>query len=186
MRGTLPRVAALGAAILLAALYALLASSDPREALAAFFVGPFANPYSLNSLLESAAPLLACALGACIAFRAGSFNLGGEGQASVGTLAAALAGAALGGHRGLPSFFGTTLAISPPRLPDPPWPSSLRLPSAAQAPKSCSPAFSSRSRHRSAWIGLSAVPCATRARTCSRCRPWKRVYAFHSSRLRLH
>lgn len=111
MRGALPRVAALGAAILLAALYALLASSDPRAALAAFFIGPFANPYSLNSLLESAAPLLACALGACIAFRAGSFNLGGEGQASVGTLAAALAGAALGGHRGLPSFFGTTLAM---------------------------------------------------------------------------
>jgi simple sugar transport system permease protein len=107
----LPRIAALGAAIALAAAYAFFASSDPREALAAFFVGPFSSLYSFYSLLESSAPLLACALGACIAFRAGAFNLGGEGQASVGTLAAGLAGGALGGMAGLPPFVGTAVAI---------------------------------------------------------------------------
>ena len=107
----LPRVAALGAALLLAVLYALFASSDPSAAFAAFFIGPFSNAYSMNALLESAAPLLACALGACIAFRAGSFNLGGEGQAAVGTLAAALAGSALGGHSGLPAMAGIAVVM---------------------------------------------------------------------------
>ncbi len=97
-----PRIHALGAALLLALLYALLASSDPRAALSAFFLGPFASAYTFCALLESSAPLLACALGACIAFRAGAFNLGGEGQASVGTLAAALVASALGGAAGLP------------------------------------------------------------------------------------
>jgi ABC-type uncharacterized transport system permease subunit len=105
------RFAALGAALLLAALYALLASSDPLQALSAFFLGPFSSAYSMLSLLESAAPLLACALGACIAFRAGAFNLGGEGQASVGTLAAALVAGACGGSSGLPPFLGIAAAI---------------------------------------------------------------------------
>ena len=108
----LPRVAALGVALLLAVLYALFASSDPSAAFAAFFIGPFSNAYSMNALLESAAPLLACALGACIAFRAGSFNLGGEGQAAVGTLAAALAGSALGGHSGLPAMAGIAVVTA--------------------------------------------------------------------------
>ena len=87
----LPRLAALAAALLFAAVYALVASANPGEALEAFFLGPFSSLYSFLALLESSAPLLACALGACIAFRAGAFNLGGEGQASVGTLATALA-----------------------------------------------------------------------------------------------
>jgi riboflavin transport system permease protein len=107
----LPRIVALGAALLFALLYALLASSNPREALSAFFLGPFSSRYSFNFLLESTAPLLACALGACIAFRAGAFNLGGEGQASVGTLAAALAAGALGGIPQLPSALGIAAAM---------------------------------------------------------------------------
>ena len=106
-----PRAAALGAAIVFATMYALIASSDPRAALAAFFLGPFSSTYSFFALLESSAPLLACALGACIAFRAGAFNLGGEGQASVGTLAAALSAGALGGVGKLPPCFGIAFAM---------------------------------------------------------------------------
>jgi riboflavin transport system permease protein len=97
------RLLALGAALAFALLYALIASANPAEALSAFFLGPFSSAFAFYSLLESAAPLLACALGACIAFRAGAFNLGGEGQASVGTLAAALAAGALGRVDGLPA-----------------------------------------------------------------------------------
>ena len=110
-RRALPRIVALGAALLFAILYALVASSDPRAALTAFFLGPFSNLYSFYSLLESSAPLLACALGACIAFRAGAFNLGGEGQASVGSLAAALVAGGVGGMSGLPSFLGILVSI---------------------------------------------------------------------------
>jgi simple sugar transport system permease protein len=108
----LSRVVAIAAALAFAALYALVASSEPRSALYSFFVSPFANRYALLSLLESAAPLLACALGAIIAFRAGQFNLGGEGQAAVGSLAAALAAEALAQRTGLPSALSIALILA--------------------------------------------------------------------------
>jgi riboflavin transport system permease protein len=96
------RLMAIASVLAFAALYATFASSDPRMALRAFFIAPFANAYSLFSLFESAAPLLCCALGACIAFRAGAFNLGGEGQAALGALTASLAAAALDKSPNLP------------------------------------------------------------------------------------
>jgi riboflavin transport system permease protein len=109
---SISRLAALAAALVFAALYALIASADPIKALSAFFLGPFSNRYSFFALLESSAPLLACALGACIAFRAGAFNLGGEGQASVGTLAAALAVGALDRAPNLPPALVMAAAIA--------------------------------------------------------------------------
>lgn len=106
------RVAAIAVALAFAILYALIASADPRGALSAFFIGPFSSLYSLLALLESSAPLLACALGACIAFRAGAFNLGGEGQASVGSLAAALAVSALDRAPNLPPAVAIATAMA--------------------------------------------------------------------------
>jgi riboflavin transport system permease protein len=106
------RLAALSIAMLVAVLYALVASADPSMALKAFFIGPFANRYSFLAMLESSAPLLVCALGACIAFRAGAFNLGGEGQVAVGTLAAALAISALERISGLPPIVCLAAAIT--------------------------------------------------------------------------
>ena len=100
----LSRIVAVGAALLIAVLYAFIASSDPRQALKAFFLGPLSSWYPFLALLESSASLLLCALGACIAFRAGAFNLGGEGQASVGTLAAAIVAGASGGSCLSPAF----------------------------------------------------------------------------------
>lgn len=97
---------ALAAALGFAALYALLASAEPGRALSAFFLGPFSSPYAYLALLAAATPLLLSAFGAAVAFRAGLFNLGGEGQVAVGGLAAALVlafaanGAAGGGGAG--------------------------------------------------------------------------------------
>ncbi|HTX72559.1 MAG TPA: ABC transporter permease [Rectinemataceae bacterium] len=108
--GVAARFVALAASFALAALYPLLASPHPLPALRAFFYGPFSNLYNLLGLLEAAAPLLVCALGASLAFRAGVFNLGGEGQAAVGTLASALTVQALGGA-GLPASVVLPCAI---------------------------------------------------------------------------
>jgi simple sugar transport system permease protein len=105
------RIVALAASLAFAAVYALVASSDPMGALDAFFVSPFASPYALRSLLESSSSLLCCALGACLAFRAGAFNLGGEGQASIGTLAAALVALACG-NAGLAGLDAVAAAIA--------------------------------------------------------------------------
>jgi riboflavin transport system permease protein len=108
---SMARLIALAAALVFAALYALVASSDPISALSAFFVSPFASTYAFFSLLESAAPLLSCALGASIAFRAGQFNLGGEGQAALGTLAAALAASVFQPTSGLPPMLSITMIL---------------------------------------------------------------------------
>jgi riboflavin transport system permease protein len=108
----LSRSLAVASALALGALYALIASSDPGQALRAFFLGPFSSSYSFLSLLESSAPLLCCALGAGIAFRAGAFNLGGEGQAAVGSLAAGIVAVKLGEITGLPPALGAVAVLA--------------------------------------------------------------------------
>lgn len=105
---------ALAAALGLAAFYALAASATPGRALGAFFLGPFSSAYSFLSLLDQASPLLLCALGAAVAFRSGAFNLGGEGQAALGALSAALvlgAGSRAGLAGGAAPLFILALAL---------------------------------------------------------------------------
>jgi ABC-type uncharacterized transport system permease subunit len=99
-------VVAGGFAALLAAAFAAFSGSNPLQGLRAFFVLPFLSRNVFLSMLEGAAPLGLCALGAVSAFRAGHFSLGGEGQAYSGAMAAALAGAA--GISGI-SGLGTAL-----------------------------------------------------------------------------
>jgi simple sugar transport system permease protein len=56
----------------------------------AFFIGPWASPWFLGNTLDGIALLLTASLGAAIAFRGGTFNLGGEGQIYLGGLAASV------------------------------------------------------------------------------------------------
>ena len=100
-----PIAAALGFAVI----EALLASAEPGKALASFLLGPFANLWSFLTLLNSAAPLLIAAIAASVAFRAGIFNLGGEGQAAVGLLAGSLT---LAGLAALPAPLAIPLALA--------------------------------------------------------------------------
>jgi simple sugar transport system permease protein len=95
-------------ALSFALLEALLASRAPGSALAAFFGGPFASPWALSTLIDSSAPLLVSALAAGLAFRAGIFNLGGEGQAALGLLAGSLV---LSHSAPLPPFLAIPLAL---------------------------------------------------------------------------
>lgn len=107
-------------AALLAAAFASFSGSNPLQGLRAFFIVPFLSRNVFLSMLESAAPLGLCALGAISAFRAGHFSLGGEGQAYSGALAAALAGAAgLGGTLGLGTALlaGTAAGVLVAMLP---------------------------------------------------------------------
>lgn len=61
-----------------------LLSSDPLFSLYAFITGPFSNSYSFNSMLTRATPLILTSIGAFIALKTNSFNLGGEGQVYLG------------------------------------------------------------------------------------------------------
>jgi simple sugar transport system permease protein len=110
-------IIALIALLVLVALACIL-SKTPGRTLFFFFIGPFRNVYSFGNMLNSAIPLIFGGLGVSIAMRAGSLNLGGEGQVYSGafiTTITALPLAFLGFSGGLISilagaFFAGALA----------------------------------------------------------------------------
>ncbi|MFN3283261.1 MAG: hypothetical protein ACK40Q_03400, partial [Pseudothermotoga sp.] len=65
-----------------------LTSKNPSLAMRWFYVGPLSNTYFLGNTLSGSIPLILTGLGAVIAFSAGTFNLGLEGQLYFGTLCA--------------------------------------------------------------------------------------------------
>lgn len=60
---------------------------SPSEAFHVFFVEPVASLYGVGELLLKATPLMLCALGLAIGFRANVWNIGAEGQFITGALA---------------------------------------------------------------------------------------------------
>ena len=81
---------AIGSAILLTVILILSNSPNPERTLNVFFLGPWSSPWFLGNTLDGIALLLTASLGAAIAFRGGTFNLGGEGQIYLGGLAASM------------------------------------------------------------------------------------------------
>lgn len=61
--------------------------ASPAEAFHVFFVEPVASLYGVGELLLKATPLMLCALGLAIGFRANVWNIGAEGQFITGALA---------------------------------------------------------------------------------------------------
>ncbi|MET0207466.1 MAG: ABC transporter permease, partial [Burkholderiaceae bacterium] len=65
--------------------FALL-GHEPLHALHAFFVLPLNSMYGVGELLLKATPLCLCALGLAIGFRANVWNIGAEGQFTLGAI----------------------------------------------------------------------------------------------------
>jgi len=80
---------ALGGTLGLIALAITLLSDNPQEAISYLLAGPAMNGLALGNFLETSGRLTIAGVAASLAFHAGSFNLGGEGQALAGGLAAA-------------------------------------------------------------------------------------------------
>jgi simple sugar transport system permease protein len=59
---------------------------------AALYTGSFGDPFSLSYTLVKVGPLILTGLSVAIAFRAGLFNIGAEGQLAVGAMTAAIIG----------------------------------------------------------------------------------------------
>lgn len=78
---------ALVTALLLSVVMLALASPEPGAALRAFFISPLSQTYALGNMLNVASLLILTALGVTVAFRGGTFNLGGEGQLYASALA---------------------------------------------------------------------------------------------------
>jgi general nucleoside transport system permease protein len=64
----------------------LLLGLNPVTALYVFFVQPISNVYGATELLVKATPLVLCALGLAIGFRANVWNIGAEGQLLFGAI----------------------------------------------------------------------------------------------------
>jgi simple sugar transport system permease protein len=63
-----------------------------QRAYVSLFVGSLGSVNAISETLTAAAPLIFCGLGIALGFRAGLFNIGGEGQVVVGGAAAVFVG----------------------------------------------------------------------------------------------
>lgn len=81
--------------IVLMSLAMLIARTSPIEGFSALLYGALGGPNQLGETLVATSALLFPALGICLAFRAGLFNIGAEGQLLIGALFAGAAGAQL-------------------------------------------------------------------------------------------
>jgi general nucleoside transport system permease protein len=70
----------------------LLSGGNPADVLFALAHGAFGSPSNIATTLARTTPLLLTGLSVALAFRAGLFNIGGEGQLLAGALAAAWMG----------------------------------------------------------------------------------------------
>ena len=105
-------VSSLGAvavALLVGALVILLSGDDPVLAYRALFRGAFGGVKPLSETLVAATPLIFGGLAFALAFRAGMFNIGIEGQLILGGLAAGWVGAQA---LGLPKLVHLPLALA--------------------------------------------------------------------------
>ena len=106
-RSLWPIAAALGLGLGVVA----LSGGDPGAVLSALAYGAFGSAPNLAGTLARTTPLLLTGLSVALAFRAGLFNIGGEGQLYVGALAAAWLGA-LGLHLPGPLYLTMVLLLS--------------------------------------------------------------------------
>jgi simple sugar transport system permease protein len=95
-RPILVGVAAAGASIAVLTLLLMAVGHDPMPALVALWRGSFGSLYSfLSATLVRAIPLILTGLAVALAFRAGVWNIGAEGQLLAGAAAATAVGFAL-------------------------------------------------------------------------------------------
>ena len=63
---------------------------DPVEALDAFFLEPLLEVWSLHELAIKAAPLIIIAVGLAVSYRSNNWNIGAEGQFTMGAIAGSI------------------------------------------------------------------------------------------------
>jgi simple sugar transport system permease protein len=73
----------IGGLVLFAAL-----GKNPLQGFLVFFVNPLSDLYGISELFLKATPLMLCAIGLAVGFRANVWNIGAEGQLIVGAIAA--------------------------------------------------------------------------------------------------
>lgn len=96
------------ASLLIGAIIMIFNGRNPLVGYGSLIKGAFGSNYNIATTLAKTVPLVLTGLGAAIAFRAGIFNVGGEGQLYLGAFAAAYVGISF---TSLPALVGIPLAI---------------------------------------------------------------------------
>ena len=81
-----PALAVLVTACAVTLIFAAL-GKDPIEAMRLFFIQPLGDWFSISEMIVKATPLILIAIGLSFGFRAGVWNIGAEGQFTLGALA---------------------------------------------------------------------------------------------------
>lgn len=87
-RALLPLVIALSGSMIIGGIIIALSGEDPFRAYYALLYGAVGDTYNLAATFGRFIPIVGCGIAAALAFRAGLFNIGGEGQFVLGALAA--------------------------------------------------------------------------------------------------
>ncbi len=82
-----PLLAALAMLVTGSLLFTLL-GHDPLHAFHVYFIKPVSSAYGAGELLLKATPLTLCGVGLALGFRASVFNIGADGQLTMGAIAA--------------------------------------------------------------------------------------------------
>ncbi|MDX1521161.1 MAG: ABC transporter permease [Anaerolineae bacterium] len=101
-------LAAVVLALVIGDIILVVSNASPVDAYAALYKGAFGNIKALGRTLEKSTPLILSGLAVAFAFKAGLFNIGGQGQLLMGALAAGVAGYAI---TGLPAVIHIPLAL---------------------------------------------------------------------------
>ena len=96
MRQALGPLVAVVRALVVGAGFIFAVGQNPFAVYAHMVAGVFGNAYGVGQVLFRATPLIFTGLAVALAFRAGLFNIGAEGQLVVGAFASGVVGAALG------------------------------------------------------------------------------------------
>ena len=95
-------------AMLIGAVILIISGANPIIAYGALLRGAFGNTTAIARTLEKATPLIFSGLAISLAFKAGMFNIGAQGQLTFGAIIAAFIGFAV---EGIPWYFHGPLAI---------------------------------------------------------------------------
>lgn len=81
-----PAIAVIVTILLGTVMFAVL-GKDPVQAISIIFLEPLTNSFAISEMIVKATPLILIGLGLSFGFRAGIWNIGAEGQFTVGALA---------------------------------------------------------------------------------------------------
>ena len=93
--------------LLLGAIIMLIGEYDPILAYQSLVLKIFGSSYDIGEAMRTITPLVMCGLAVAIAFRAGMFNIGVDGQIIMGSLGALIVGTQLS----LPPFLHALVAV---------------------------------------------------------------------------